>query len=79
MLALSDKDVAGMWMVVSGKAALFSAPVVGAALLTHLISGACSLDCVCLAPPVGLRGALYRAALASQTKDACCWLAVSCC
>lgn len=39
MLSLSDGDVSGMWMVVSGKAALFSAPVVLAALATHLATG----------------------------------------
>jgi hypothetical protein len=39
MLSLSDGDAKGMWMVVSGKAALFSAPVVVAAVVTHLATG----------------------------------------
>jgi hypothetical protein len=39
MLSLSDGDAKGMWMVISGKAALFSAPVVLAALATHLATG----------------------------------------
>jgi hypothetical protein len=41
MLSLSDGDAKGMWMVVSGKAALFSAPVVVAAIATHLATGVC--------------------------------------
>lgn len=39
MLSLSDGDVKGCWMVVSGKAALFSAPVVLLALISHLATG----------------------------------------
>lgn len=39
MLSLSDGDAKGMWFVVSGKAALLSAPVVLAALATHLATG----------------------------------------
>lgn len=45
MLSLSDGDVSGMWMVVSGKAALFSAPVVLAALATHLATGEPTSPC----------------------------------
>lgn len=39
MSCLSDGDAKGCWMVVSGKAALFSAPVVLAALVSHLATG----------------------------------------
>jgi len=39
MLSFSDGDVKGCWMVVSGKAALLSAPVVALALITHLATG----------------------------------------
>lgn len=39
MSCLSDGDAKGCWMVVSGKAVLFSAPVVLAALVSHLATG----------------------------------------
>lgn len=39
MLSASAGDVAGCWMVVSGKAALAAAPVVAVAAVTHVLTG----------------------------------------
>eukprot|EP00775_Hariotina_reticulata_P008051 gene8051-8246_t len=39
MLSLSDGDLQGCWLVVSGKAALLSTPVLVAAALTHIVTG----------------------------------------
>jgi hypothetical protein len=40
MASLSAGDAKGCWFVVSGKAALLSAPVVGASLVAHAATGA---------------------------------------